>query len=76
MSSNCFFFKFFKSTLTQSNVSINWRVTSEMYISKKKPPNPELIQEFRPTDILKAEGKSFFSLLSQSLDDHIIKKKN
>lgn len=70
-----FLFKFIKSTLTQSNVPINWRVASEAYISKKKPPNPGLIEDFRPIDLLNVEGKSSFTLLSQSLDDHIIKKK-
>ena len=41
-----FLFNILKSTLTQSTVPIHWRVASEVYNPMKKPPNPELTEDF------------------------------
>ena len=69
-----FFFKIVKSTLIQSTVPIHWRVASEVYIPKKKSPNLELTENFWLIALINVEGRLFFSLLSQRLEDHIIKK--
>ena len=69
-----FFFKIVKSTLIQSTVLIHWRVASEVYIPKKKSPNLELTENFWLIALINVERRLFFSLLSQRLEDHIIKK--
>ena len=43
-----FLFKIFKSRLKLSNVPIQWRIFSEVYILNKKPPNPSAIKDFGP----------------------------
>ena len=43
-----------------------------MYIPKAKPPNPNNIKDFRPISLLNVEGKLFFSLVSNRLENHII----
>ena len=57
-----------------AQVPIQWRVSSEIYIPKTVPPNPSLIEDFRPIALLNVEGKLFFSLLARRLEAHIIKK--
>ena len=69
-----FLFKIFKSCLKLSNVPIQWRIASEVYIPKKKPPNPSAIEDFRPIALLNVEGKLFFSLIARRLEEHIIQK--
>ena len=69
-----FLFKIFQSSFKTSNIPIQWRVASEIYVPKKKPPNPTNIQDFRPIALLNVEGKLFFSLLSRRLESHIITK--
>ena len=69
-----FLFKIFKSCLKVSNVPIQWRIASEVYIPKEKPPNPSAIEDFRPIALLNVEGKLFFSLIARRLEEHIIQK--
>ena len=69
-----FLFKIFKPCLKLSNVPIQCRIASEVYIPKKKPPNPSAIEDFRPIALLNVEGKLFFSLIAMRLEEHIIQK--
>ena len=69
-----FLFKIFKSCVKLNCVPIQWRIASEVYIPKVKPPNNSTITDFRPIALLNVEGKIFFSLISKKLEDHIIKK--
>ena len=69
-----FLFKIFKPCLKLSNVPIQCRIASEVYIPKKKPPNPSAIEDFRPIALLNVEGKLFFSLIARRLEEHIIQK--
>ena len=67
-----FLFKIFQSALKLSNIPIQWRIASEVYIPKKTPPSPSVIEDFRPVALLNVEGKLFFSLLAKRLESHII----
>ena len=69
-----FLFKIFKSCIKVSKIPIQWRVASEVYIPKKKPPDSSTIEDFRPIALLNVEGKIFFSLLAKRLESHIIVK--
>ena len=59
-----YLFKIFQSVLRTNNIPIQWRVASEIYIPKVKPPCPSNIADFRPIALLNVEGKLFFSILS------------
>ena len=69
-----FLFKISKSCLKISNVPIQWRIASEVYIPKKKPPNPSAIKDYQPIALLNVEGKLVFSLIARRLEEHIIQK--
>ena len=71
-----FLFNLFKSCLRHSIIPVQWRIVSEVYIPKVKPPVPSNIKDFRPIALLNVEGKLFFSLISQRLENHIIKENN
>ncbi|XP_057296267.1 uncharacterized protein LOC130625225 [Hydractinia symbiolongicarpus] len=57
-----------------NQIPYTWRVASEVYIPKNKPPSPSSIKDFRPIALLNVEGKLFFSLVSKRLENHIIQK--
>ena len=67
-----FLFSICNLCLKHSFVPVQWRVATEVYIPKVKPPNPNNIKDFRPISLLNVEGKLFFSLISKRLECHII----
>ena len=67
-----FLFKIFGLCLKHCFVPVQCRVATEVYIPKAKPPNPINIKDFRPISLLNVEGKLFFSLVSNRLENHII----
>ena len=67
-----FLFNIFGLCLKHCFVPVQWRVATEVYIPKAKPPNPNNIKDFRPISLLNVEGKLFFSLVSNRLENHII----
>ena len=67
-----YLFKIFQSSLKLKNVPIQWRLASEVFIPKKKPPCVSKIEDFRPITLLNVEGKLFFSLIAKRLETHII----
>ena len=66
-----FLFSICNLCLKHSFVPVQWRVATEVYIPKVKPPNPNNIKDFRPISLLNVEGKLFFSLVSKRLECHI-----
>ena len=66
-----FLFNIFGLCLKHCFVPVQWRVPTEVYIPKAKPPNPNIIKDFRPISLLNVEGKLFFSLVSNRLENHI-----
>ena len=67
-----FLFKLCLSCQRNQVIPIHWRVAHEVYIPKNKPPNPNLIKDFRPISLINVESKLFFSLVSQRFVSHII----
>ena len=67
-----FLFDFFKVCFQKCFIPLQWRIASEIYIPKNKPPSPNNIKDFRPIALLNVEGKLFFSLISRRLEQHII----
>ena len=71
-----FLFKIFQSVLKTNSIPIQWRIASEVYIPKTKPPDSSRIEDFRPIALLNVEGKLFFSLFSKLLENHIVRDNN
>ena len=67
-----FLFHLFVSCLKHNVIPVHWRLSTEVYIPKTKPPNSSTIEDFRPIALLNVEGKLFFSLLSKQMEKHII----
>ena len=55
-------------------VPINWRLAFEVFIPKVDNPDSSSIGDFRGISLLNVEGKLFFSMISERLVDHIIRK--
>ena len=55
--------------------SVQWCVTSDVYIPKTKPLYQSGIINFRPVALLNVKGKIFFCLASRKVKDHVIKYK-
>ena len=71
-----FLFDILKSCYNKDHVPIQWRLASQVYIPKVKPPKEEYIEDFRMLGLLNVEGKLFFSLISNQLTQHMVKNKS
>ena len=70
-----FLFQIFYSCPKFGSGSVQWCVTSDVYIPKTKPLYQSGIINFRPVALLNVKGKIFFCLASRKVKDHVIKYK-
>ena len=67
-----FLFKNFQAYFKRCEIPIQSRSAQEIYIPKVSSPSENKFSNFRPTALLNAEGKLFFSLVYKCQETHLI----
>ena len=69
---NKFLFKTFQVCIERCEIPIQWQSAQEIHVPKVSSPSENKLSDFCPVALLNVEGKPFFSLLSKSLETHLI----
>ena len=70
-----YLFRLFKSCFKNCVAPVQWRIATDVFMSKSDSPDPNKMKDFRPVSLLNVEGKFFFSILSKRLVKHIYSNK-